>query len=98
MKYGPETMEIGAGYYSDHALIYSSQANRQAWVMNELDGSSLQHEISNAEALDQELGLMSSENYEENGLLEKGKQLSRCPSKKASLMAESTLESCKGKG
>ena len=72
MKYGPETMEIGAGYYSDHPLIYRSQADRQTWMMNELNGASLQHEISNARALDQELGLMSSESYDENDLLEKG--------------------------
>jgi len=72
MKYGPKTVEIGGGHNSKHPLNHSPQSDRQTWVINEIDGSSLQHEISNAQALNQELGLISGEGCYENDLLKKG--------------------------
>jgi hypothetical protein len=63
MIYAPFKMAVGNGYYAVNPVDFSVLIKENSWVKNYRAGTSMQHEVEYAHALDKELYITAKENY-----------------------------------
>jgi hypothetical protein len=63
MIYAPFKMAVGNGYYAMNPVDFSVLIKENSWVKNYRAGTSMQHEVEYAHALDKKLDITAKENY-----------------------------------
>jgi len=63
MIYAPFRMAVGNGYYALNPVDFSALIKENSWVKNYRAGTSMQHEVEYAHALDKRLDITAKENF-----------------------------------
>jgi hypothetical protein len=63
MIYAPFKLAVGNGYYAMNPVDFSALIKENSWVKNYRAGTSMQHEVEYAHALDKKLDITAKENW-----------------------------------